>query len=54
MMLSGGRRIVSAGDVAIKDLSRVIQVCVCVTVPDIAGRLNIVATFERGAITLAI
>lgn len=54
MMLSGRRRIVSASDVAIKDLSRVIQVGVCITVPDMTGRLDIVATFERGAITLAI
>lgn len=54
MMLSGGRRIVSAGNVSIKDLSRVIDVGVCITVLDMAGRLDIVGTIERGAVTLAI
>lgn len=54
MMLSGRRRIVSAGDVAIEDLSRLIYPCVCVTVPDMVGRLDIVATIERSAITLTI
>jgi hypothetical protein len=54
MMLPGRRRIVSAGDVAIEDLSRVIHVCVCKTVLDMVWRLDIVETVERRAITLAI
>jgi hypothetical protein len=54
MMLSGRRRIVSAGDVSIEDLSRVIYICVGVTVLDMVGRLDIVETINGGAITLAI
>lgn len=50
MMLSSRRRIVSASDIAIEDLGRTIHVCVCVTVLDVIGGLNIVEAIERGAV----
>jgi hypothetical protein len=54
MVLSGRGWIVSAGDVAIEDLSRVIHVGVYEAVGDMIGRLDTVEAIERGAIALAI
>ncbi len=54
VMLSSRRRIVRARDVAIKDLSRAIDVCISVTVQDMIGRLDTVEAVERSAIALEI
>lgn len=54
VMLSGRRRIISAGDVAIKDPSRVVYVCVRITVGDMVRRLDVAKVIKRSAIALAI